>query len=112
MLIIKNATVVNFQPAEVHNGWDIVVDKDLIVAAGPGAADGMNADEVWDVKGAIVHPGLVCSHNHFYSGLARGIMADIKPSPDFISTLKNLWWRLDRALDRDSPEEQRTDMLP
>jgi len=101
MLILKNATVVNFQPAEVHSGWDIVIEDDLIAAAGPGAADGLSADEVWDLKGAIVHPGLVCSHNHFYSGLARGIMADIKPTPDFISVLKNLWWRLDRALDRD-----------
>lgn len=92
----------NFQPPEVHSGWDVVIDKDQIVAAGPGAADGMNADELWDLKGAIVHPGLVCSHNHFYSGLSRGVLADIKPSPDFISTLKNLWWRLDRALDRNS----------
>jgi hypothetical protein len=25
-----------------------------------------------------------------------------RPSPDFISTLKNLWWRLDRALDEES----------
>jgi cytosine/adenosine deaminase-related metal-dependent hydrolase len=47
-------------------------------------------------------PGIVCAHNHFYSGLARGIMANIKPCPDFISTLKNLWWRLDRALDEES----------
>ncbi|USE35781.1 putative aminohydrolase SsnA [Endozoicomonas sp. SCSIO W0465] len=28
-------------------------------------------------------------------------MADIKPSPDFVSTLKNLWWRLDRAIDEE-----------
>ncbi len=102
MLILKNATVVNFQPPEVHSGWDIVIDEDRIAAAGPGAAEGMHADEVWEMNGAIVHPGLVCSHNHFYSGLARGILANINPSPDFISVLKNLWWRLDRALDRDS----------
>jgi len=101
MLIIKNATVVNFNPPEVHSGWDVVVDGDLIAAAGPGAAEGMSAAEVWDAKGAIVHPGLVCSHNHFYSGLARGILAEIKPSEDFISILKNLWWRLDRAIDKD-----------
>ncbi|MBF9015751.1 MULTISPECIES: putative aminohydrolase SsnA [unclassified Oceanispirochaeta] len=101
MLIIKNATVVNFSPPEVFQDWDIVIDGDQIAAAGPGAAEGLSADEVWDLKGGIVHPGLVCSHNHFYSGLARGILADIPPSPDFISTLKNLWWRLDRAIDKD-----------
>ncbi|MGA7161788.1 MAG: putative aminohydrolase SsnA, partial [Bacteroidota bacterium] len=46
-------------------------------------------------------PGIVCSHNHFYSALARGIQADIKPSQDFIGILKNLWWKLDRALDEE-----------
>ncbi|WP_252248956.1 amidohydrolase family protein, partial [Clostridium sp. ZBS20] len=55
-----------------------------------------------EMHGRIVMPGIVCSHNHFYSGLSRGIMANIAPSPDFISTLKNLWWRLDRALDAES----------
>ena len=104
MLILKNATVVNFHPPEVHRGWDIVIENDLIAAAGPGAAEGLTSDEIWDLKGAIVHPGLVCSHNHFYSGLARGILADLKPSSDFISVLKNLWWRLDRSLDRESLE--------
>ena len=46
-------------------------------------------------------PGLVCSHTHFYSGLSRGIMARIQPSTDFVSQLAHLWWRLDRAMDRD-----------
>ena len=46
-------------------------------------------------------PGLVCGHDHFYSGLSRGIMATIAPCPDFVSTLQNLWWRLDRAIDAD-----------
>jgi putative selenium metabolism protein SsnA len=101
MLIIKNATVVNFSPPEVHRGWDLVIDNGMIAAAGPGASEGLKADEVWDLNGDIVHPGLVCSHNHFYSGLSRGILADINPSPDFISILKNLWWRLDRAIDKD-----------
>ena len=47
-------------------------------------------------------PGLVCSHDHFYSGLSRGIMARIASSTDFVSTLQNLWWRLDKALDADA----------
>ncbi len=85
MLIIKNATVLNFSPPEVNSGWDVIIKDGQIAAAGPGAAEGLTAPEVWDLKGAILHPGLVCSHNHFYSGLARGILADIPPSPDFIS---------------------------
>lgn len=61
-----------------------------------------SANDLIDMKGRIVMPGLVCGHNHFYSGLARGIIADIKPSTDFVANLTNLWWRLDRALEEES----------
>jgi putative selenium metabolism protein SsnA len=57
---------------------------------------------VIDARGRFVMPGNVCSHNHFYSALARGIIARIPPSPDFVSVLQNLWWRLDLALDGSS----------
>ena len=69
---------------------------------GTGLAARYPQAQVREMQGRLVMPGIVCSHNHFYSGLARGIMANIKPCPDFISTLKNLWWRLDRALDEES----------
>ena len=101
MLILKNATVVQFQPAAVQSGWDIVIDGTEIVAAGPSASAKYTGDRTIDMAGAVVMPGIVCSHNHFYSGLARGIMANIKPSPDFVSVLANLWWRLDRAIDEE-----------
>ncbi|QDR82195.1 putative aminohydrolase SsnA [Sporomusa termitida] len=101
MLVLKNATVVEFYPASIRPGVDIVVDGSKIIAAGAGAAAGIEADRVLDLRGKIVMPGIVCSHNHFYSGLARGITARIAPSPDFISVLKNLWWRLDLAIDEE-----------
>ncbi|MBT8383276.1 MAG: putative aminohydrolase SsnA, partial [Ignavibacteria bacterium] len=37
--------------------------------------------------------------NHFYSSLARGMLAKIEPSGNFVEMLENLWWKLDRALD-------------
>ncbi|MCX7031921.1 MAG: putative aminohydrolase SsnA, partial [Spirochaetes bacterium] len=54
-----------------------------------------------DLDGRIVMPGLVCGHTHFYSALARGVLARVEPSSDFVSALQNLWWRLDRAIDRE-----------
>ncbi len=42
-------------------------------------------------------PGAACGHHHFYSWLARGMTAAIGPTPDFVSILKQVWWRLDRA---------------
>jgi putative selenium metabolism protein SsnA len=100
--VLKHAQIINFSPAEVKQDVDIVIEDTLIKAVGKDAASGIQADKVIDCDGLYVHPGLVCSHHHYYSGLSRGIMATIPDSPDFISTLKNLWWRVDRALDEES----------
>jgi putative selenium metabolism protein SsnA len=102
MIVLKNATVVHLHPAEVTRGVDIVIDGTEVHAVGRAAGDGIRAERTIDLAGRIVMPGLVCSHDHFYSGLARGILARIAPGTDFVSTLQNLWWRLDRALDPES----------
>lgn len=102
MLILKNCTAVELQPASVRAGVDILVKQGKIADIRPGLAADFPDITVKDMAGKIVMPGLVCSHNHFYSGLSRGVMAPIPSCPDFISTLKNLWWRLDRALDQES----------
>lgn len=101
MKILKNTKVVHFAPGSVQDNLDIVIDGSVIQAVGPNLAANYPGAEVKDLKGAMVTPGIVCSHNHFYSGLSRGILANIKPSQDFISILINLWWRLDRAIDQD-----------
>ncbi|MGF1700316.1 putative aminohydrolase SsnA [Photobacterium makurazakiensis] len=102
MLLLKNATAVQYEPALIKENVDIVTDGSIIKEVGANLSAKYPEAEVKDMKGKLVMPGMVCSHNHFYSGLARGIMADIKPSPDFISILKNLWWRMDRALDEEA----------
>ena len=43
--------------------------------------------------------GLVCAHHHLYSTLARGMPAPPQQPHNFISTLEQIWWRLDYALD-------------
>ncbi|PSW06539.1 putative aminohydrolase SsnA [Photobacterium lipolyticum] len=102
MLLLKNATAVQFEPAFIKEGVDIAINGSTIVEVGANLAAKYPDAIAKDMKGKLVMPGIVCSHNHFYSGLARGVMADIKPSPDFISILKNLWWRMDRALDEEA----------
>ena len=46
-------------------------------------------------------PGLVCSHHHLYSTLARGMPAPPAQPDSFRSILEQIWWRLDAALDLD-----------
>ncbi len=57
-------------------------------------------DRVIDVKNRVILPGLVNAHHHIYSYLSKGIPAKT-PFKDFIGTLSNLWWKLDRALLKD-----------
>ncbi|BDM64847.1 chlorohydrolase/aminohydrolase [Shewanella sp. NFH-SH190041] len=102
MLLLKNATAVQFAPAMVKAGVDILIDGSLIKEVGTNLAQKYPQAQVKDMAGKLVMPGIVCSHNHFYSGLSRGVIANIAPSPDFISILKNLWWRMDRALDEEA----------
>lgn len=106
MIVLKNCTLVHLHPAEVRTGVDIRIEGTRIAAVGraplangqPAASAGARTI---DLAGRIVMPGLVCGHTHFYSALARGITARIGPCPDFVSTLAHLWWRLDRAIDRE-----------
>lgn len=102
MLLLKNCTAIEFHPSRVASGVDIVIQGDKIVAVGENLAARYPDAQRKEMHNKLVMPGLVCAHNHFYSGLSRGILAPIAPCPDFISTLKNLWWRLDRALDEES----------
>lgn len=44
-------------------------------------------------------PGLVCSHHHLYSALARGMPAPPETPTCFREILEQVWWRLDAALD-------------
>ncbi|WP_020611674.1 putative aminohydrolase SsnA [Sediminispirochaeta bajacaliforniensis] len=104
MIIIKDAQAMQFNPPRVWEKADIVIDGDTILAVGEnaGVAYRDRAEKVIDASGRLVYPGLVCSHHHYYSGLSRGVMAKVGPTPDFVSTLRNLWWLLDRALDEES----------
>jgi putative selenium metabolism protein SsnA len=105
MTLFESVRVISFEPPAVSEPMDVAVagpheagaKAGSIVEAGTGLAAKYPGAK--RVSGAYLSPGLVCSHTHLYSALARGLMVDIAPSKDFAQQLKNLWWRLDRAVD-------------
>jgi len=99
--ILSNATIVQLDPALVKTGMDIALEHGRIVKIGKNLAIAHPGSVIIPMDNKIVLPGMVCAHNHLYSSLARGITTDIAPSTDFVSILNNLWWRLDKAIDRE-----------
>ena len=62
-----------------------------------------NDPDSFDVKGAVITIPNVNFHEHIYSRLAKGIPIN-GPMDNFLNILKNLWWKLDLALDQEIVE--------
>ncbi len=90
MLILKNVTAVQLHPAKVQEGVDIAIENDVIVAIDDALTQCYPDASYKEMHGRIVMPGIVCSHNHFYSGLSRGIMANIAPPGFHLNAEKSL----------------------
>ncbi len=102
MIVLKNANTIHFHPPLLRENVDVIIDGGFIIEVGQNAAKKYRASKTIDLANKYISPGIVCSHNHFYSAFARGIQARIKPSKDFVGILEHLWWRLDRALDEET----------
>jgi len=59
-----------------------------------------NGKNVLNAKGKVVTIPFVNFHDHFYSMLAKGLPIN-GPMDNFHNILKNLWWKVDRIMDRD-----------
>ncbi|MHA2169812.1 MAG: putative aminohydrolase SsnA [Candidatus Kariarchaeaceae archaeon] len=100
-ILVKNGYVVTLDNNNrvIKNGA-VYIKNDKIVEVGESNQledQYPNAKEVIDANGRVVMPGLICSHMHFYSAFATGM--PLPPFPKgFVNVLKNLWWKIDRAL--------------
>lgn len=72
MFILKNVTAVQLEPTLVLEGVDIAIEGSLIKAVGPNLRALYPEANYREMGGKLVMPGIVCAHNHFYSGLSRG----------------------------------------
>ena len=100
-MLLKDATVATLDPPRVERASLRIEGAQRSSSAGrrsPPAA----GEEVVDLGGALVLPGLVNAHTHLYSALARGMPGPAEPPRRFVEILERVWWRLDRALDEES----------
>lgn len=97
-LLIENGTVLSTggKPRVLRN-HSVLIENGLFTCVAPKAKFRRFSGKLIDASGKVVMPGLINAHNHFYSTFARGL-TKAKPSKDFMGVLRNLWWRLDRAL--------------
>lgn len=93
--VLKGGTVIEFEPARVEM-VDLRVEDGVIVARGlllptqPG-------DDVVDVTGKLVMPGLVCAHHRLHTTLHRAAPLPLQGSDE--AALSQGPWKLDAALD-------------
>lgn len=96
-MLAKNADVLVTMDAarrEVRNGGLFVADH-RIVAVGPTTELPQTADEVLDLKGHIVIPGLINTHHHMFQTLTRALPAAQNVELfDWLTALFPVWQRL------------------
>ncbi len=104
-ILLKNATYINWENlhfsktnilvGEGENGnIEFITDPDKI----------NSYDKTIDCKGKLVTKSFAVGHHHVYSTLSRGMPAPQKSPNNFYEILKYIWWKIDKALDKDMIE--------
>lgn len=95
-LLIKNAYIVTMDDdqREIPDGG-MFIRRGFIQEVGPMSELPSTADEVLDLKGHVVLPGLVNTHHHFYQTLTRAIPAAQDANLfNWLKTLYPIWARM------------------
>lgn len=101
-MLITNGTIVTLGADNriIPNGA-IYIENDRIAEIGKSVAleAKYSKTEKLDAHGQLVLPGNIVAHTHFYGAFARGMSLPPGPPPkSFPEILRDLWWRIDRAL--------------
>jgi len=95
-LLVRNAYIVTMDDhqREIPEGG-LFIRRGIIEEVGEMSALPSSADEVLDLKGHIVLPGLVNTHHHFYQTLTRAVPAAQDANLfNWLKTLYPIWAKL------------------
>ncbi|MFC1464521.1 MAG: 8-oxoguanine deaminase [Candidatus Brachytrichaceae bacterium NZ_4S206] len=96
---------------EIPDGG-LYVEDNRIVAVGPTAALPETADEVLDLRGHIVLPGLINTHHHMYQSLTRAVPAAQNAELfGWLRALYPIWARLTPEMIRVSTQTAMAELL-
>ena len=91
---INHLVTMDNQRREISDG-DLFIRDGFIEQVGPSASLPQSADEVMDLSGCIVLPGLINTHHHFYQTLTRAVPAAQDANLfNWLKTLYPIWARL------------------
>jgi len=87
----------------LQNGAVVYAHGKIVAVGDTAEIRGMYPNAAFvDVQGKVIMPGLVNTHTHIYSAMARGMfLKHAKVSHNFNEVLENLWWKVDRELTLD-----------
>jgi putative selenium metabolism protein SsnA len=96
-MLLTNGILLNLAPSRVDRA-DLRVQNGEIVASAKHLRP-QKGEETIDLSGRYIMPGMVNAHTHLYSALARGMAGPKQMPRDFLEILRQIWWKLDEALD-------------
>lgn len=103
-LLIDNIRLfTNVADDPLHTDYAVAIEDGKFVAIGPASQlrSAYHSGSVLDGQGRLLMPGWINTHMHLYSTFARGLALEASPS-GFKQILEQLWWRLDKVLDKES----------
>ncbi len=104
MLLIGNGRVLTRdKSAPYYPDGAVLIDGEQIRAVGDRRElQNQYPDAEWiDACGGVIMPGLINTHTHIYSGLARGLSIKGNNPRSFPEILEGTWWNIDRHLTPD-----------
>ncbi|QUI23481.1 putative aminohydrolase SsnA [Vallitalea pronyensis] len=101
MILIGNGRMITRDPNQpfIEDGC-LVVDGPCI--SDVGSTDALRSKypeaSFVDAKGGLIMPGLINTHHHIYSALARAMMLNNHNPSNFLEILEGMWWKIDKHL--------------